>query len=79
MIPLATGWIDTLIMILCAVLAHGWMRAGFLPAIAFTYDKAVLPGDARRQSLDTYFRDHKTVFDNHQLPRAGVRSFTSGM
>jgi hypothetical protein len=78
MIPLATGWFDTLMMILGVVLASGWIRPGIFPALAFTYVKPVRPRDFRRQDFDTLNRNNKTMFDNHLLPRAGDRSFISG-
>jgi hypothetical protein len=79
MTPLATGWFDTLILILGAVLASGWIRPGVFPELASAFVKPVQPRNFRQLDFDTLNRNNKTRFDNHLLPRAGVRSFTSGM
>lgn len=79
MIPLATGWFETLILILGVVVTSGWVRPGVLPDYVPAFVKPVRPRAFRRQDVDTNHRNNKTRFDSHLLPLAGDRSFTSGM
>ncbi len=75
MTSLATGWIDTLILIMCAVWACGRWLPAFFPEKTFALVELTLPQYSPRRGFDTSQGNNMSMFGNHLLPRAGDRSF----